>query len=303
VTVAGKTVAVVAKAASVAGKTVTGAALVRDDDVRSYYDVIVWLALGQTPMMEKLQSAALQQLCGRQMEPGLSEEERHAALREAFQGKRVLLCLDDLWEEEHEPQLNFVDVRRGSRVLISTRIRHLLADAFSVEIGKPSIDDSISILMSAADELDDSGYAPVEAREIVELCGQLPLALGAPVVPPREPREPRSNAGPLALHAVMAGKLILELEVGSKWDGITAILRDELRGNEQTNSREQGVIRASLAGLKGSGRDKDGARQLFKLFGLVPEDTTCPLECLQLMYDAVYETSKATSILHIRKWL
>ena len=59
----------------------------------------------------------------------------------------------------------------------------------------------------------------------------------------------------------------------------------------------------SLAGLKGSERDTVGARQLFKLFGLVPEDTSCPLECLQLMYDAVYETTKATSVLHIRKWL
>eukprot|EP01046_Picozoa_sp_COSAG06_P043409 COSAG06_NODE_5682_length_3323_cov_3.426489_2_plen_973_part_01 len=101
----------------------------------------------------------------------------------------------------------------------------------------------------------------------------------------------------------MAGKLILELEVGSKWDGITSILRDELRGDEAATSREQGVIRASLAGLKGSKRDTAGARQLFKLFGLVPEDTSCPLECLQMMYDAVYEPDRLTSVLHIRKWL
>ena len=248
------------------GKTVTGAALVRDADVRDHFDQIVWLPLGQTPVMEKLQTSALEQLSGKQMDPTLSEEERHAVLREAFKGKRVLLALDDLWEEEHPAHLNFVDASCGSRVLISTRIRHLLADAFSVEIGKPSVEDSISILMGAA-ELGDSGYdAPAEATEIVELCGQLPLAL------------------------VMAGKLILELEVGDNWDGITSILRDELRGNEAAASREQAVIRASLAGLKGSDRDTAGARQLFKLFGLVPEDTACPLECLQMMYDAVYET-------------
>jgi hypothetical protein len=80
-------------------------------------------------------------------------------------------------------------------------------------------------------------------------------------------------------------------------------LREELRGNEQAASREQAVIRASLAGLKGSERDRTGARNLFKLFGLVPEDTSCPLECLQLMYDAVYEPDRSTSVLHIRKWL
>jgi hypothetical protein len=260
------------------GKTVTGAALVRDAGVRDHFDQIIWVPLGQTPVMEKLQSSALEQLCGKKMDPTLSEEERQSVLREAFKGKRVLLALDDLWEEEHQSPLNFVDASCGSRVLISTRIRHLLSDAFSVEIGKPSVEDSISILMSAA-ELGETGDAPAEAKEIAELCGRLPLAL------------------------VMAGKLILELEVGDNWDGITAILRDELRGDEQAASREQGVIRASLAGLKGSDRDTTGARQLFKLFGLVPEDTACPLECLQLMYDAVYETAKPTSVLHIRKWL
>ena len=260
------------------GKTVTGAALARDADVRDHFDQIVWLPLGQTPVMEKLHSSAMQQLTGVAIESTLSEEERHAALRLAFKGKRVLLALDDMWEEEHLAQLNFVDESCGSRVLISTRIRHLLSDAFSVEIGKPSVDDSINILMAAA-ELSDTGHAPAEASEIVELCGRLPLAL------------------------VMAGKLILELEVGSKWDGITSILREELRGDQQAASREQAVIRASLAGLKGSDRDTTGARNLFKLFGLVPEDTACPLECLQLLYDAVYESAKATSILHIRKWL
>jgi lambda repressor-like predicted transcriptional regulator len=261
------------------GKTVTGAALVRDDAVRDHFDQIVWLPLGQTPVMEKLQSSAMKQLTGKPMESTLSDEERQTALRDAFKGKRVLLALDDLWEEEHAPQLSFVDESCGSRVLISTRIRHLLSDAFAVEIGKPSVEDSISILMAAAELGGTADAPPAEAREIVELCGRLPLAL------------------------VMAGKLILELEVGDNWDGITSILREELRGNEAATSREQGVIRASLAGLKGSERDKTGARQLFQLFGLVPEDTSCPLECLQMMYDAVYEPDRSTSVLHIRKWL
>ena len=167
--------------------------------------------------------------------PHLSDEEKRSALRDAFKGKRVLLALDDLWEEEHAGHLNFVDGSSGSRVLISTRIRHLLSDCFAVEIDKPSLDDSIKILMAAA-ELPRTESAPSEAREIVDLCGRLPLAL------------------------VMAGKLILELDVGTEWEGITSILREELRGNEQASSREQGVIRASLAGMKGSERDKTGAR-------------------------------------------
>ena len=51
---------------------------------------------------------------------------------------------------------------------------------------------------------------------------------------------------------------------------LRSFLAEGLRGNEQASSREQGVIRASLAGLKGSERDKTGSRNLFKLFGCVP---------------------------------
>lgn len=48
-------------------------------------------------------------------------------------GKRVLLCLDDLCEEDHEFALNLVDARAGSRVLISTRVSTLLTAAHQVE--------------------------------------------------------------------------------------------------------------------------------------------------------------------------
>ena len=105
-----------------------------------------------------------------------------------------------------------------------------------------------------------------------------------------------------ALALGIAGKLIVQLGLGgAEWEGLTAILRDELRENEDT-SNEQRVIRASLAGLRGSEREKTGVRQLFKLFALVPEDTVAPLQTLQLMYMAVNDTA-TTSLLHIRKWL
>jgi hypothetical protein len=57
-----------------------------------------------------------------------------------------------------------------------------------------------------------------------------------------------------------------------------------------------------VQGLKGSVRDREGVRNVFALFGLVPEDTVCPLETLLLMHKAVYGSGGAT-LLHIRKWL
>ena len=267
------------------GKSVTGAALVRDDAVRAHFHRLLWLPLGQMPVMENLQSLALEQLNGQRLDKSKTEQERCETLRVAFRDKRVLLVLDDCWEQEHQRQLDFVDASCGSRVLISTRIRQVLSSAaVAIEIKKPTLDDSIAILLAAAglgNSVNSYGI-PKGAAEIAQLCGCLPLALG------------------------IAGKLVVELgfESGNSWEGVETILREELRGSTEISS-EQGVIRASLAGLRGRSRDIVGAKNVFKLFGLVPEDTTCPLECLQLMYDAVYEipAGKPTSVLYLRRWL
>eukprot|EP01043_Picozoa_sp_COSAG02_P136589 COSAG02_NODE_74955_length_151_cov_217.596154_1_plen_42_part_10 len=42
------------------------------------------------------------------------------------------------------------------------------------------------------------------------------------------------------------------------------------------------MIRASLRGLKGSAQEQSSVKSLLLLFGLVPEDTHCPLEVLLL---------------------
>eukprot|EP01046_Picozoa_sp_COSAG06_P105881 COSAG06_NODE_52146_length_307_cov_1.245192_1_plen_53_part_10 len=53
-------------------------------------------------MISKLQNLCHMQCTGKELSPELSSEEKQEALQQAMKGKRVLLCLDDLWEEEHE---------------------------------------------------------------------------------------------------------------------------------------------------------------------------------------------------------
>eukprot|EP01046_Picozoa_sp_COSAG06_P090955 COSAG06_NODE_37256_length_437_cov_0.955621_1_plen_145_part_11 len=145
-----------------------------------------------------------------------------------MKGKRVLLCLDDLWEEEHEVELNFVDESAGSKVLISTRMKALLSGGHQVEVGLPSSSDSCRMLLAAADA-DVGGRQPSGVSEIVDLCGRLPLALG------------------------IAGRLAASLElVGTgDWSGMIGVLKEELR-ESHSGGAEEGMIRASLRGLKGS---------------------------------------------------
>ena len=80
----------------------------RDDAVRRYFDAVVWLPLGQQPVIAKLQNLCHMQCTGKELSAELSSEEKKQGLQQAMAGKRILLCLDDLWEEEHETELNSV---------------------------------------------------------------------------------------------------------------------------------------------------------------------------------------------------
>eukprot|EP01046_Picozoa_sp_COSAG06_P074764 COSAG06_NODE_23027_length_704_cov_6.700826_1_plen_234_part_11 len=134
------------------------------------------------------------------------------------------------------------------------------------------------MLLAAADG-DIGGRHPSGVSEIVDLCGRLPLALG------------------------IAGRLAASLGlVGTEdWSGMIGVLKEELR-ESHSGGAEGGMIRASLRGLKGSVAEQSNVRSLLLLFGLVPEDTHCPLEVLLLMFTAVHPDAGAT-LMHIRKWL
>ena len=261
------------------GKTVTGAAIVRDDGVRQHFDAVVWLPLGQTPVIAKLQNLCHMQCTGKELSPELSSEEKKQALQQAMAGTRVLLCLDDLWEEDHEAELNFADVGAGSKVLISTRLKGLLAGGHQIEVGLPSASDSARMLLSAADADLTHGDRPSGVSEIVDLCGRLPLALG------------------------IAGRLAASLGLTrtQDWSAMIGVLKEELR-ESHSDGAEEGMIRASLRGLKGSAKERANVRSLLLLFAVVREDTHCPLEVMLLMFNAVNEGSGAT-IMHIRKYL
>jgi hypothetical protein len=146
------------------GKTVTGAALVRDAQIRDYYDQIIWIPLGQTPVIEKLQGYALKQLNGKVMAADTTQEEKRELLRRAMVGKRVLLALDDLWHPEHEEDFSLLDPSTDSRVLISTRVRGILTNAAAVEVGVPTEEQAIDILMVASDMSGEPQPAQVRTR-------------------------------------------------------------------------------------------------------------------------------------------
>jgi hypothetical protein len=82
-------------------KTVLAAALAHDPDIRyEFPDGVVWLAVGQQPDLKELLGRLLRVLTGKSPDDAIAIE-LVDAVREALDGSKLLLILDDVWQLEH----------------------------------------------------------------------------------------------------------------------------------------------------------------------------------------------------------
>jgi hypothetical protein len=106
------------------GKTVLAAALAHDSEVRQAFpDGIYWLTIGQKPHLLDLQNQLLRQLTGF-TETLTTEQEAKDALREALEGRRALVILDDVWTVDDADA--FAVTVSPTHLLITTRNNEVL---------------------------------------------------------------------------------------------------------------------------------------------------------------------------------
>lgn len=207
---------------------------------------------------------------GHELPPDLPVDQRQEYLRIALQSKDVLLVLDDVWRTVELQQLIVIDRHNTrSKVLVSTRIRGLVADDTDVAVVEaqlPSIDDAVLLLLGSAEMMPAASdteasaavvaAAPAEARQIAEMMERLPLALG------------------------ICGKILKDLSIktSDSWQGVIDVIEEVMSG--QKRSIEESVILASLQGLPAD------ARQLFYCLGLAAEDSVLSLAAVVMLYEA-----------------
>jgi len=207
--------------------------------------------------------------------PSSVESERDAVqeLREAARGLKVLLVLDDCWEEKHATVLNCVDAEAGSACIITTRIRNL-GDG-EISCGLLSEEESLSLLLTSAGLEDLVENPPAAAREAVECCGRLALALP------------------------IAGGMIREL--ADVWETeLVPLLKGELA---ESLSVEGSIVNASLRCVEKSQRA--GVEALFTCFSCFAEDEVVPAIAIDLLAPIVCKRAKiaSESKLKVRRWL
>ena len=266
------------------GKTTVSSWVSRNDAVRTRYGMIAWITLGQTPMLDALQNLLYLQLAGAELADGLSIDQKHEHLKQAFLRKSVLLVLDDCWEADVATHFKWIDASTNSKVLISSRVRDVLDGGEIIDITVPSNTDAVKMLLSTAGMDPNVLQVRKETTRVVELCKRLPLTIG------------------------VAGKLIRQLSRGSSmseasdWADILAFLEDEMNDPDGSLAVEESVIRASIKAIPPKIRKR--VAQLFHGFALAPEDTHVPLPVLGMLYDACGNTAAApVSRMHVRKFL
>ena len=260
------------------GKTVTAAWLARHDDIRRHFGFIIWVTLGQTPDLDDMRALIHLQLTGEELASDATPEQAKEKITVAMRGRTVLVILDDIWEEEHSSALDFIDTATASKTLVTTRIRGL-GGASQVELGVPSPEESVKLLLASAG-LAHLSPVPAEAAEVVQICGCLPLAVD------------------------LAGNMLRDLGVGgSDWAGVPKLLREEMRASADSDETtvEYRVIAASLSAIPK--RDREQTQKVFRVFALVAEDTHVPLSVFRILLSAVTGESELVGELQLRKWI
>jgi hypothetical protein len=247
----------------------------REESVRQHFSWIVWCTLGQTPELIKSMGSVYLQLTGRELQDSTVEDAKEK-LRHAFRGKDVLLILDDIWQKDDELLLNFLDdaSENKSRCLLSSRVESVLEDCDIVEIGLPSQNEAVQMLLYAAG-VDAKSKPPKEAMEICRFCKMLPLHIG------------------------IAGKIIrsMGVENDADWSGVV----EELQATE-SHSVADAIILSGMRSLPAVQRD--GAAMLFKCFAYVPEDCRVPFEMMQLLLETqIAAGNSPPTRLALRRWL
>ena len=156
------------------GKSVLAAAIARDQEVRrSYPDGVIWLTFGQQPNLVTLQHDVARHLGSK--EHFDTRPQGQGVLQQLLAQKAVLLVLDDVWQARDAQAFDVLGPR--CRALVTTRDAGVLHT-----LGGPSVPVSFLTEEQALQLLANTfGVTPPdlppEAREVVNECGCLPLAV------------------------------------------------------------------------------------------------------------------------------
>ncbi|XP_048135905.1 putative disease resistance protein RGA4 [Rhodamnia argentea] len=168
------------------GKTTLAQCVYNDEMVSKHFHLKMWVCVSNDFDMKKLVTNIV--ASAKKKPPSeAAMDQLQSELRAKIEGKRYLLVLDDLWEEDPEKWRDLKDLlvggAKGSKVLITTRL-HSVAEITGTTsphlLGDLSESASVDLLMQIACRKEEGRHDPEKraiAPEIARKCYGVPLVV------------------------------------------------------------------------------------------------------------------------------
>ena len=89
-----------------------------------------------------------------------------------------------VWDKNHERQLNCIDPDSQSKLILTTRIRGLVKGCEEISLSLLAPGESVDLLLRTGNVTEPDEAAKTAAGKIAERCGNLPLLLSITGVQP-----------------------------------------------------------------------------------------------------------------------
>ncbi|KAJ8623897.1 hypothetical protein MRB53_032427 [Persea americana] len=163
------------------GKTTLAQLVYSHERVVTHFSARMWVYVSQDFIVKGLLEKILKSAKGGKTEDQLSMDQLQTRLGEELSGKRYLLVLDDVWNEDHDKWDKLRTALEcgaiGSKILVTTR-SDIVAGRMNAlsrpPLGTLSKDESWTLFKKVAHP--SSGFVSI-GNEIVRKCGGVPLAI------------------------------------------------------------------------------------------------------------------------------
>ncbi|KAL9411788.1 hypothetical protein AB3S75_045402 [Citrus x aurantiifolia] len=170
------------------GKTALAKLVYNDQRVEEHFELKIWICVSEDFDERQIMTKIIKSITG-QNQCDLDTDQLQRILRDRLNGKRYLLVMDDVWNEDSEAWRKlkslFLGGANGSKILVTTRSRKV-ASIMGTRGGTTSynlqglpFEDCLSLFMKCAfkEERDKHPNLVKIGEEIVKKCGGIPLAV------------------------------------------------------------------------------------------------------------------------------